>query len=414
MTAPIMTAPAPSACAAWCRASDFARSSSAWPSATTLAGWVLNGEEGVEIHLEGAEPALDAFVRDLQTQPPPAASIAAIEVSAAEPRRLHGLLNPRERAQQSPHRAHLARPAGLRRLPARALRSRRPPLSVSLHQLHQLRPALHHHAGPALRPPEHDDAGVAARRVLRRPISTIPPTAAFTRSPWPAPPAARTTFCAAAMRVTPAGDDQHRGRRGAAATGSHRRHQRTRRLSPGLRRTQRRRRPRAARAQVPQGETVRRDGRESRDAARRLVELSPESEALLTSTARPIVLAPAQAADLPGVAPDNRRARRHAALHAAASSAVRRRRSGGAGDDQRQPLAASRSPTRTTTPCDASAGIADAFLIGERPIARRVDDSVARAGAFGPVDPAPRARLRAGRGRQASRRSGRFSPSAPI
>ncbi len=30
-------------------------------------------------------------------------------------------------------------------------------------------------------------------------------------------------------------------------------------------------------------------------------------------------------------------------------------------------------------------GIANAFLIGERPIARRVDDSVARAGAFGPV-----------------------------
>jgi hydrogenase maturation protein HypF len=31
------------------------------------------------------------------------------------------------------------------------------------------------------------------------------------------------------------------------------------------------------------------------------------------------------------------------------------------------------------------AGIADSFLIGQRPIARRVDDSVARAGAFGPI-----------------------------
>src|SRR6202051_5200140 len=31
------------------------------------------------------------------------------------------------------------------------------------------------------------------------------------------------------------------------------------------------------------------------------------------------------------------------------------------------------------------AGIADSFLIGQRPIARRVDDSVARVGTFGPV-----------------------------
>jgi hydrogenase maturation protein HypF len=33
-------------------------------SANTLNGWVLNAEEGVEIHLEGAETGLEAFVRD--------------------------------------------------------------------------------------------------------------------------------------------------------------------------------------------------------------------------------------------------------------------------------------------------------------------------------------------------------------
>src|SRR3984893_541348 len=53
--------------------------------ANTLAGWVLNGEEGVEIYLEGAGPGLQAFVQDLRTQPLPAATIAEIEVHAAAP-----------------------------------------------------------------------------------------------------------------------------------------------------------------------------------------------------------------------------------------------------------------------------------------------------------------------------------------
>ena len=52
--------------------------------ANTLNGWVLNAEEGVEIHLEGAEQGLQAFVRDLKAQPPPAASIAEIDVQPAQ------------------------------------------------------------------------------------------------------------------------------------------------------------------------------------------------------------------------------------------------------------------------------------------------------------------------------------------
>src|SRR5277367_1928337 len=57
--------------------------------ANTLAGWVLNGEEGVEIYLEGAEPGLNAFVQDLKTLSPPAASIAGIEVHPAVPEGLN-------------------------------------------------------------------------------------------------------------------------------------------------------------------------------------------------------------------------------------------------------------------------------------------------------------------------------------
>src|SRR5271154_2785321 len=53
--------------------------------AHTLNGWVLNGEEGVEIHLEGAETGLEAFVLGLKTQPPSAASIADIDLQPAQP-----------------------------------------------------------------------------------------------------------------------------------------------------------------------------------------------------------------------------------------------------------------------------------------------------------------------------------------
>ena len=51
----------------------------------TLAGWVLNGEQGVEIFLEGQDQGLHAFVQALRTEPPPAAEITDIEIHTSQP-----------------------------------------------------------------------------------------------------------------------------------------------------------------------------------------------------------------------------------------------------------------------------------------------------------------------------------------
>ncbi|HTW64277.1 MAG TPA: Sua5/YciO/YrdC/YwlC family protein, partial [Bryobacteraceae bacterium] len=108
-----------------------------------------------------------------------------------------------------------------------------------------------------------------------------------------------------------------------------------------------------------------------------------ESEALLTSIARPIVLAPAKV-ELPGVAPGNSElglllpyAPLHHLLFAAGAPEVLVMTSA---NRSSEPIAYEDDDARRQL-----SEIADAFLIGERPIARRVDDSVARVGAFGPV-----------------------------
>src|SRR6266496_2499177 len=49
-----------------------------------LCGWVLNGEKGVEIHVEGADTAVQEFLRLLKTEPPPAARIIAVEVEPVD------------------------------------------------------------------------------------------------------------------------------------------------------------------------------------------------------------------------------------------------------------------------------------------------------------------------------------------
>ena len=119
------------------------------------------------------------------------------------------------------------------------------------------------------------------------------------------------------------------------------------------------------------------------DVADDTIEITPDVEALLTSTARPIVLAPARLR-LAGVAPDQHDLGvmlPYAPLHHLLFDA-------GA-----PPRLVMTSGNRSSEPIaceDEDAfrrleGIADAFLTGERPIARRVDDSVTRVGALGPT-----------------------------
>jgi len=117
--------------------------------------------------------------------------------------------------------------------------------------------------------------------------------------------------------------------------------------------------------------------------ARTLVELSPDAETLLNSVARPIVLAPAKV-NLPGVAPENDELGvmlPYTPLHALLFAA-------GAPETLVMTSANRSSEPIAYQDADAAqqlSGIADAFLIGQRPIARRIDDSVARAGVFGPA-----------------------------
>lgn len=117
------------------------------------------------------------------------------------------------------------------------------------------------------------------------------------------------------------------------------------------------------------------------EAARCLVDLSADAEALMTSVARPIVLARAKV-EIPGVAPGNDElgvmlpyTPLHFLLFAAGAP------------EYLVMTSANRSSEPIAYHDDAAirqlSGIADGFLIGERPIARRVDDSVARVGAFG-------------------------------
>ena len=349
--------------------------------ANTLGGWVLNDEEGVEIYLEGPDRAVEAFVRDLRIQPPPAADIAEMEVRAATPigiqeftiresqRRkgptvrvspdlavcdecLQELFDPRDRRYEYPYIN--CTNCGPRYTVLRALPYDRPNTTMKDWPLDDycrgeyLSPANRRfHAQPVACPrcgPNyslHENDGVAneGKESIRRAVELLQEGKILAVKGLGGYHLACDAYNSAAVA--------------------------------GLReRKYRKEKPFALMAR-------------DLEVARSVVELSAEAEVLLTSPARPIVLAPARA-KIAGVAPENDElgvmlpyTPLHHMLYAAGAPRALVMTSA---NRSSEPIAYEDQDAFSRL-----SGIADAFLVGQRPIARRVDDSVTRAGAFGPV-----------------------------
>ncbi len=344
--------------------------------ANTLAGWVLNGNDGVQIHLEGAEPALDAFVENLRTQPPAAARITEIEVLEAEPAGFADFSIRNSRREASP---------------TVRISPDLPVCEACLAELFDPSNPRYHY--PYI---NCTDCGPRYSVVLSLPYDRVNTT----MKDWPL-----DEYCAR-QYADPSDRRFHAQPVACPACGPNYTLESAEGDTAIARAAELLRAGRIVAVKGIGGYHLACDARNAvaalalrerkfrkekpfalmaRDleTARTLVDLSTEAESLLVSTARPIVLAPANAR-LPGIAPDCDElgvmlpyAPLHYLLFAADAPDVLVMTSA---NRSSEPIAYVDDEARRS-----AAGIADAFLIGERPIARRVDDSVARAGAFGPV-----------------------------
>jgi hydrogenase maturation protein HypF len=370
--------------------------------ANRLAGSVLNGEEGVEIYLEGSEQGLQSFVEGLRTEAPPAASVVAVEVEPALPR-------------------------GVRSFTIRESERRERPtvrISPDLPVCEECLSELFDPANPRYLYPYTNCTNCGPRYTVvlglpyDRPATTMkdwvldeycaaeyrdPGNRRFHAQPVACPECGPKYFLQRAVpdrgggALDDFGIEVEQSIRGAAELlntgkivaikglgGYHLA------CDAGNAASVAALRGRKFRKEKPFALMVR-----NLDRARKLVELSAEAEELLTSTARPIVLAPAKGAleglDLEGVAPENdelgvmlpHTPLQHLLFAAGAPEVLVMT----SANRSSEPIA-----YEDEDALQRLSGIADAFLVGERPIARRVDDSVARAGVLGSVI------LRRGRG----------------
>ena len=349
--------------------------------ANRLAGWVLNAEQGVEMHLEGSEDSLQNFIEELRTQRPRAASMVSLDVLPAKA-------------------------AGFTEFTIRESHAEARPtvrISPDLPVCDECLGELFDSGDPRYQYPYINCTNCGPRYTV---IRNLPyDRANTTMAPWLLDELCSTEYDDPANRRFHAqpvacpecgphyyfrrddeivrGDDEvirrvvrhlHDGEI-VAVKGLGGYHlccdAKNREAVEALR-------TRKYRKEKPFALMVR-----DVEVARELVELVPEAEMLLESPARPIVLAPARIQSA-GIAPDNDElgvmlpyTPLHHLLFAAGAPAILVMTSA---NRSSEPIA-----YQDAEAIEQLAGIADAFCIGERPIARRVDDSVARAGVFGPA-----------------------------
>ena len=357
--------------------------------ANTLAGWVLNGEEGVEIYLEGSATRLRSFVQDLKTQPPPAASMAEITVYPAHPVGLNDFTIRQSQRRERPT---------VRISPDLAV------CDACLKELFD--PADRRYWYPYI---NCTNCGPRYTIVLGlpydRPYTTMrdwpldeycgvqygdPANRRFHAQPVACPGCGPGYSLHRSLHLSlHCGDEVAHGSEQSiraavqllnhgnvlAVKGLGGYHLACDASNPTAVRALRGRKYRKEKPFALMASNI--------EVARNLVELAEDATGLLMSKARPIVLAPAKS-ELEGVAPENNElgvmlpyTPLHFLLFAAGAPEVLVMTSA---NRSSEPIA-----YEDEEALDRLSEIADAFLIGERPIARRVDDSVTRAGVFGPV-----------------------------
>jgi len=349
--------------------------------AYNLNGWVLNAQQGVEIHLEGSEEAFQWFLDEMKSHPPQAAQISAVSVESAEP---VGFTE------------FTIRESAGERQPTARISPDLPMCEQCLQELFDPSDRRHHY-------PYINCTNCGPRYSVIRSLPYDRPHT--TMAAWPL-----DAHCAADY-VNPADRRFHAQPVACPACGPHYFYQAGDQFERGDKAAIRKAvqdlqsakiiavkglggyhlacdarniqavsamRARKFRKEKPFALMA-----ENIKVAHSLMELGPDAESLLSSVARPIVLARAKI-ELPGVAPENDElgvmlpyTPLHHLLFAAGAP------------DALVMTSANRSSEPIAYKDDEAleqlSGIADSFLIGERPIARRVDDSVARVGVFGPA-----------------------------